>query len=56
MKTLTDKSLNSAYISLVGEMRRQDLPVVVVGGQACIEYGLAEFTKDLDIISPLKEC
>lgn len=56
MENLSDKTLNALYVSLVAEMREQGLPVVVVGGQACIEYGLAEFTKDLDIISPLEKC
>jgi hypothetical protein len=56
MKIISDKSLNKLYLSLVTKMKNCNLPVYIVGGHACIEYGLAEFTKDLDIVSSLNEC
>ena len=56
MKIISDKSLNKLYLSLVTKMKNRNLPVFIVGGHACIEYGLAEFTKDLDIVSPLNAC
>lgn len=45
-----DKTINAFYRELVSHGQRLGLVARFTGGQACLDYGIAEFTKDLDLI------
>jgi len=48
--TSIDESINAFYRELVSHGQRLGLVARFTGGQACLDYGIAEFTKDLDLI------
>ena len=45
-----DKTINAFYRELVSDGHQLGLITRFTGGQACLEYGIAEFTKDLDLL------
>ena len=45
-----DKTINAFYRELVSDGQQLGLLTRFTGGQACLEYGIAEFTKDLDLL------
>ncbi|TES91796.1 MAG: hypothetical protein E3J94_03365 [Desulfobacteraceae bacterium] len=45
-----DKTINAFYRKIVSDGQQVGIVTRFAGGQACLEYGIAEFTKDLDLI------
>lgn len=45
-----DETINTFYRDLIRGWQEAGLAARFVGGQACLDYGIAQFTKDLDLI------
>ena len=52
---INDRVINSFYRELVFNWKQKGIAAKITGGQACLDYGMAEFTKDLDLIVSIED-
>jgi hypothetical protein len=47
---LEDHSIQSPILKALSSIRRSGARTLLMGGQACVFYGAAEFSRDLDLL------